>query len=162
MPIRRACRTLSTLWLAAPLLAFAQAGAPPNPSTGAPTSASTNESIDRVLGEHAAYESVIKSFQAAVAQHDAPAAAALVQYPIRVTIGKRRATVRDAKAFVAAYDQIVTPAIAAAVRAQKYEELMVSAQGVMFGAGQVWINGICSDKACTRSTPRVVTIQNVR
>jgi hypothetical protein len=142
-----ALRRSLTLLLAAPALVFAQAP-------------SVNQSIDNVLGDHVAYEAAIRSLQKAVAEHDAAGVAALVNYPIRVSIGKRKTLVRDAKAFVAAYDKIVTPAIAEAIKTQKYDELMVNAQGVMFGSGQVWINGICSDKACTRSTPKVVTIQS--
>jgi hypothetical protein len=69
---------------------------------------------------------------------------------------------RDERAFVAAYDRIVTPAIAQAVTAQKYDEMLVSQQGLMFGSGEVWINGVCADRACAKSFPKVVTIQSPR
>jgi hypothetical protein len=76
----------------------------------------TNGAIDEAFGEHAKYEPVIVSLQKAVAAHDAAAVAKLVSYPIRVSVNGRKTTIRDAKAFVARYDAIITPDIAAAVR----------------------------------------------
>ena len=118
-------------------------------------------SIQNLLGDPGAYIAVIRQVQAAVAAGDAQALSALVSYPISVTVDGRKQTLKDTKAFVAAYPRIMTPAIATAVREQRYQDLFVNAQGVMFGRGELWINGICEDKACTRSVPRVVTIQHV-
>ena len=120
----------------------------------------TNGAIDEAFGEHAKYEVVIVSLQKAVAAHDADAVAKLVSYPIRVSVNGRKTTIRDAKAFVAHYDAIIAPDIAAAVRDQKYEDLFVNSQGVMFGNGQVWINGVCKDRACKAQDVKVITIQH--
>ena len=120
----------------------------------------TNGAIDEAFGEHAKFEAVIVSLQKAVAAHDAAAVARLVSYPIRVSVNGRKTTIRDAKAFVARYDAIITPDIAAAVRDQKYEDLFVNSQGVMFGNGQVWINGVCKDRACKAQDAKVITIQH--
>lgn len=121
---------------------------------------STSESIQEVLGDSAQYRKVITAFQAAVRTHDPGAVAALVRYPITVTvIGKGRRTIRDSAAFVGAYDRIITPAIAAAVQGEKYDALMVNYQGVMLGNGEVWINGTCRDASCSASDVKVITIQ---
>jgi len=118
-----------------------------------------NQSLDTVLGGHAPYETVIRAFQAGVTAHDAAAVAALVRYPITVRAGGKKLVVRNAATFVRNYDAIVTPPIAQAITAQKYDELMVNGQGVMFGSGEAWINGVCLDAACKRVDPKVVTIQ---
>ena len=52
------------------------------------------------------------------------------------------------------YAQVFTPAITTAVTAQWYDELFVNAQGVMFGSGQVWLNGVCLNRDCSRSKSR--------
>ena len=119
-----------------------------------------NGALDQAFGEHAKYEAVIVSLQKAVAAHDAAAVAKLVSYPIRVSVNGRKTTIRDARAFVARYDAIITPDIAAAVRNQKYEDLFVNSHGVMFGNGQVWINGICKDRDCKAQDVKVITIQH--
>ena len=86
--------------------------------------------------------------------------AAFVRYPIVVRIDGHKRTIGSSAAFIKAYDQIMTPDIVAAVKGQKYEDLFVNYQGVMFGDGEVWINGICLDRQCKHTVPKVVTIQH--
>jgi hypothetical protein len=120
-----------------------------------------NASIDRVLGDHARYQAVIQAYQKAVADGDKAAVAALVDYPIKVDIDGSKTTIGDPAAFVRDYDKIITPAIAGAIEAQKYSGLMVSGQGVMFGNGETWINGVCKRGSadCSEFEVKVVAIQ---
>jgi ketosteroid isomerase-like protein len=122
-------------------------------------SAQVNQSIEEVLGDPAIYEPAIRAFQKAVAAHDAVAVARMADYPFNATIDGKPAKIKDAAAFAAAYDKIVTPAIAKVVSEQKYAELAVSGKGVMFGNGEAWINGICKDDECKAVDVRVVAIQ---
>ena len=120
-----------------------------------------NASIDRLLGDHAKYQAVIEAYQQAVTRGDKAAVAALVDYPLQVDIDGSRTAIRDASAFVQDYDRIITPAIARTIEAQKYSELMVNSQGVMFGNGETWINGVCKKGSadCGEFEVKVVTIQ---
>ena len=104
---------------------------------------------------------MVKAYQKAVAEGDKAAVAALVNYPLAVTLDGKQTSIPDAMAFVGHYDQIVTPAIASVIKAQKYPELMVSGKGVMFGNGETWINGICRpDSAdCSEFDVKVIAIQ---
>jgi hypothetical protein len=144
-------RLLSVLFAlgasAAPALAFADESA-------------TNGAIDNAFGEHAKYGAVVLSLQKAVAAHDSTAVANLVRYPISVSIGGRKTMIRNAKTFIANYDAIMTPDIVSTVENQKYEDLFVNYQGVMFGRGQIWVNGICKDKACNARDVKIITIQH--
>jgi hypothetical protein len=151
----------------APLPATVAADAAPaatNGSVEAPPvddDTAVNASIDRVLGDHARYQGVIKAYQKAVGDGDKTAVAALVDYPIKVDIDGSKTTVGDPAAFVRDYDKIITPAIAGAIEAQKYSELMVNGQGVMFGSGETWINGVCKKGSadCSEFEVKVVAIQ---
>lgn len=118
-------------------------------------------SIDNVLGHHEAYQKTIEALQQGVKAHDAKAVAAFVSYPITVRVKTVKKTITSAEAFIADYDAIMTPKIANAVTRQDYADLFVNYQGVMFGNGEVWINGICKDKACKDVDVKVVTIQPV-
>jgi len=120
-----------------------------------------NASIDNVLGDHALYQKTIEALQQGVKNHDAKAVAALVSYPIKIRVKGTEKTIKSADQFVAQYDAIMIPQIADAVARQSYSDLFVNYQGVMFGNGQVWVNGICKDKACTTVDVKVVTIQQV-
>ena len=120
----------------------------------------TDQAIDQLLGDHAAYRQLFLQLQQAVAAHDAAAVAGLVAYPITVTHGGHALTVRSPAAFVKAYDRIVTPRIAKVIATADYERLFVNDQGIMLGDGEVWLNGVCRDKACAKSDAKVVTIQD--
>ncbi len=126
----------------------------------AASEADVNASIDSLLGNSARYETMLKLFQQSVAKDDKPDVAAFVRYPIVVDIGGKKRTIRTAAQFIKSYDQIMTPDIVGAVTSQKYEDLFVRDQGVMFGQGEVWVNGICLDKKCDNFVPKVITIQH--
>ena len=119
----------------------------------------TSQSIEALLGDSAQYRQVITAFQAAVRAHDATAVAAFVRYPIKVSIGKAKRTIKSAGKFVAKYDSIITPAIAEAVQDEDFADMMVNSRGVMLGRGEVWVNGICPDKACKSPDVRIYVIQ---
>lgn len=120
-----------------------------------------DDAIDTLLGDHAKYRAVIDAYQKAVAEGDKQAVAALIDYPFSAAIDGKRISIKNAAGFVENYDKIVTPAIADAIKAQKYSELMVNGKGVMFGSGQTWINGICKKGSadCSEFEVKVVAIQ---
>ena len=122
--------------------------------------ASVNRSIDQLLGSHAIYEPAIKAFQQAVIDGNKQDVAAFIRYPIPVEIGGRKRSIRSEAAFVKSYDAIMTPAIVAAVKKQNYGDLFVRDQGVMFGNGEVWMNGVCTDRHCRHFVVQVLTIQH--
>lgn len=123
--------------------------------------ASVNQNIDQLLGDHTKYQAVIVALQKAVADHDAKGVAALVDYPIGVEINGKETNVKTAKVFEENYDAIMTPAIAKAVTDQAYGELFVNYKGIMFGDGQVWISGICTDNECKNFDVKIESIQDV-
>lgn len=146
-------------------VASAAAASPPSstPSAAAPE-ASTRDAevdarIDQVLGDHAAYRSVLERLQTAVKANDRPAVAALVRYPFEARLADDKRRIGSAQEFVAQYDQLLTPAIAQVITTQRYDEVQVNQQGVMLGAGQVWINGVCNDAACKDVDVKVVALQ---
>ena len=126
----------------------------------AATVADVNARIDAVLGSHARYETTIEAFQQAVADGRREDVAAFVRYPIVVSIEGRRRTIRSSAEFVRNYSAIMTPDIVGAIKNQKYQDLFVNAQGIMFGNGEAWINGICLARECRQWVPKVVTLQH--
>ena len=85
--------------------------------------------------------------------------AGLVSYPIGVKVHGKEVHIRTAKDFAQHYDGIMTPAITKAITSQKYEDLFVNYKGIMFGNGQIWINGICHDNQCKNFDVKVISIQ---
>lgn len=132
----------------------------PTPTT-APASASVDQSITTNVGDPAKFRELMTALQQGIQKHDASAVAALVDYPIDINPHTKQVLhIRTPAAFIAQYDSIVTPHIADVVSKQKYEDLFVNDQGAMFGSGEIWIAGICKDKACAQSDVKIRTIQN--
>lgn len=151
MPIR----TTLTRLIVLTMLAFIPAAALAQSSR-----ADIDKSIDDNVGDHVKFQQFMATLQQAVAKHDAAGVAALVSYPITVNPGKNSLVLRTPQAFIASYDKVVTPPIASVIEQQKYENLFVNYQGAMFGNGELWIAGICKDKACIHSDIKIRTIQN--
>jgi hypothetical protein len=119
-----------------------------------------NSSIDAVLGDHAPYEEAFATIQAAVAADDAGTVAAWVAYPFSATVDGEAYSFEGPDGFIEHYDGIITEEVKAAVVDQRYETLFVNAEGVMFGNGQMWLNGTCKDDACAEFDVRIITIQS--
>ncbi len=126
----------------------------------AQTVADVNASIETVLGDSARYGEAFEAIQAAVEAGEAAVVADWVSYPITVREGGDEVTIEGPEDFIAQYDQIVTDAISQVVVSQNYQDLFVNADGVMFGNGEVWLNGICKDDACADFDVKIVTIQS--
>lgn len=122
--------------------------------------ASVNAAIDKNLGNHAIYETAIKAFRQAVAEGNKSDVAAFIRYPIVVEIGGKKRTIASHDAFERAYGSIMTADIVDAVKSQKYGDLFVNDQGIMFGNGEVWVDGVCLDRTCRHFVVQVVTIQH--
>src|SRR5260370_42389019 len=96
-----------------------------------------DKSIDTMLGDHAKVQRLVTDLQQAVAKHDPDAVAALVHYPIKIKLRGNPTYLKTPQAFITNYDRIITPAIAAVIEKQKYEDLLVNYQGAIFGNGEV-------------------------
>ena len=119
-----------------------------------------DQAVREVLGgDPAAYRRVIEGFQAAVRDGDADAAAALVSYPIGVSIGGKEVTIRTPRP-----SPRNSPPSSPRHRRGDRDRADLGDdgqhQGVMLGRGEVWVSGICADDACKRSEVKVITIQS--
>lgn len=126
----------------------------------AQTDADTDAAVDNALGDHTAYRAAFDAIQEAVADDDKTGFAAWVSYPIALTADGEAMTIEDAAQFEEHYDLILTDEIKAAIADQKWQDLFVNYQGIMFGNGQVWLNGICKDDKCAEFDVKIITIQS--
>lgn len=115
--------------------------------------------IEAVLGDADGYRAAFLSLQKAVAAGDKDAVAQMVLYPLEQAADGTR-TIQDSGQFVREYDRIVTPGISDAITGQKFADVMVNKNGIMFGNGQAWLTGICEDDACEKQSILVSTLQD--
>lgn len=129
------------------------------PAATAPADAPTEDArarIESVLGDAAQYEKVFNAFKTAVVGGDRAAVVEEVRFPLNISGGKK---ITGPGEFQRNYEKIITPAVVKAVTEQDFGKVFVNQQGVMIGDGQVWLNGQCLDKACTKTEVKVITIQ---
>jgi hypothetical protein len=144
------------------LVLIAGALLPPTLHAAQTNIADLNKSIDLSVGDHVKVQQLLTHLQQSVASHNAAAVAALVHYPIKVNPGKKPFVVKNEKAFIKDYDDIITHDIQDAIFKQKYENLFVNSQGAMIGGGEVWITSFCRDKTCKQSDIKIGTIQDTK
>ena len=146
---------------AAPSAAAADPAATDPPAEARNTDADVDQAIDTLLGDHKRYRDVFDRLKQGVASGDKAAVAALVNYPLEVTIEGKKRKIGKASEFVDAWDGMFTADVVQAVAKQEYRDVFVNWQGLMVGDGQVWINGICKDKECKKVDVGVTAVQQV-
>jgi hypothetical protein len=144
------------------LILIASALLPPTLQAAQTAPTALDKSIDLSVGDHVKVQQLLTNLQQSVASHNAAAVAVLVHYPIKVNPGKKPFTLKNEKAFIKDYDDIITHDIQDAILKQKYENLFVNSQGAMIGGGEVWITGFCRDKTCKQSDIKIGTIQDTK
>jgi hypothetical protein len=144
------------------LVLIASALLPPTLQATQTAPTALDKSIDLSVGDHVKVQQLLTNLQQSVASHNAAAVAVLVHYPIKVNPGKKPFTLKNEKAFIKDYDDIITHDIQDAILKQKYENLFVNSQGAMIGGGEVWITGFCRDKTCKQSDIKIGTIQDTK
>jgi len=117
-----------------------------------------NGALVGIFGSHEKFEAAFETLQAAVEEVDAETVADLAAYPLLVKIDGRL-EIGSAADFVASYDRIIPDDIATVIAKQRYGDLIVNQDGVGFGNGQLWLNGVCEDDTCAVWDVKIVAIQ---
>jgi hypothetical protein len=127
----------------------------------AQTAADTDKKIDTVLGgPHAIYATAVTTLQTALANHSVVDVAGYISLGDPLKVNGEDVTITDLDDLTAKFDTLFTPKVISAVTGQKYETLMVNANGIMFGDGELWVSGVCDDKACQLPFINITAINN--
>jgi hypothetical protein len=119
-----------------------------------------NLRLDELFGQHELYHTFFTDLKRAVSAGDKKAVAAMVDYPITVSIGGKDVKIKSGKDFVSHYDHIFSDKIVTAVEKQTYAALFANDQGIMIGDGEIWIDGICLDHDCQKQAVKIITINS--
>ena len=91
-------------------------------------------------------EEFFTSFKEAVAKGEKRTVAAMLSYPIRVTVKSgRRLRLSNPAAFIKAYDQIFYAEFKQLIAETEAKDLWAQSAGVATPRGEVWISGIARD-----------------
>lgn len=126
----------------------------------AQTAADVDGQIDTLLGSHQAYADGIQAIQDALANHDVDKLAGYISYGETIKVNGEDVVIADYDDLTARFDSLFNDKVVQAVTGQKYETLFVNADGIMFGDGQLWLNGECDDDACEFPFVTIIAINN--
>lgn len=91
-------------------------------------------------------EEFFASFKEAIAKGEKRTVAAMVSYPVRVTVKSgRRMRLGNAAAFIKAYDQIFYAEFKQLIAETEAKDLWAKSAGVATPRGEIWISGIVKD-----------------
>jgi hypothetical protein len=119
-----------------------------------------NAQLYGLFGKHEVYHTFFTDLKKAVSAGDKKAVAAMVDYPITVSIGGKDVRIKSGKDFVSHYDHIFFDKIVSAIEKQTYAALFASDQGIMTGSGEIWIDGNCLDHDGKKRAVKIVAINS--
>jgi uncharacterized protein (TIGR03382 family) len=128
------------IWLALPLLMFAALFTTICHAQDGIDPACGHSTVVDAWGQEAGVraQSFLAELKHIVKANDKAAFAALVRYPIQVSVGAKSSDILTSSSFIRRYRSIVTPALRQVILAQDPKCLFANGQGVMIGHGQVW------------------------
>jgi len=118
----------------------------------AETKQAIHDRIENLLGNANDFDTIFNHMKKVFAAGDTDEMmeiADTVEYPLTVNGGDGEIVINDRDAFIDQFDEIFTDNVRTAIAKQRYENLAVSSDGVMFGNGEFWMNVICEDNACS-------------
>ncbi len=116
--------------------------------------------IESLHGDARGFGAAFDRLQQAMADGDAAAVAKLGSYPLTVRANGEVYDVLEAQDLIDNFDSLVMPDTQALVAGQNLADLFVNSEGVMFGAGEVWLSAVCDDNACNSARWRIIAINN--
>ena len=126
----------------------------------AQTATDTDQQIDNVLGPHEIYATAIQTIQEALANHEIDKLSGYIAYGEALKVNGADVVIADEADLTAQYDSLFNAKVVDAVTAQTYEALFVNQDGISFGDGVLWINGVCDDEACEFPFVTIIAINN--
>ena len=118
----------------------------------AETKQAVHDRIENLLGDASTFDQIFTHMRKVFAAgniDDMMEIADTVEYPLTVNGADGELVIKDRGEFIDQFEDIFTENVRTAIANQRYENLTVSSDGIMFGNGELWMSAICQDNACT-------------
>ncbi|MCP3056722.1 hypothetical protein [Aurantimonas marianensis] len=116
--------------------------------------------IEALHGDADGFSAAFDVLQQAMADGDAATVAEFGSYPLTVRANGEVYDVLEAQDLIDNFDSLIAPDTQARVANQDVGDLMVNSEGVMIGAGELWLSAVCDDNACSSARWRIIAINN--
>lgn len=116
--------------------------------------------IEEMLGNAQGFDRTFRRLQNAMRSDDPVTLANLGEYPLTVSTNGQVFEVPSADHLISEYDTLMPEPTRREIAAQRYDDLIVSSEGVGFANGAIWMNAICDTEDCSVSHWSIVGINN--
>jgi hypothetical protein len=118
------------------------------------------EQIETLHGMSEEFGAAFGQLQDSFLFDDPSAFADLGIYPLSVAANGEVYDILEAQDLLDNFDSLVTEETKAAVGGQDFADLIVTSEGVGFGAGALWMSLVCLDDACEEAQWGIIRINN--
>ncbi|WP_232845664.1 hypothetical protein [Aurantimonas marina] len=105
--------------------------------------------IESLHGDADGFSAAFDVLRQAMADGDAATVAEFGSDPLTVRANGEVYDVLEAQDLIDNFDSLIAPDTQQLVANQDLADLMVNSDGVMFGAGELWLSAVCDDDACS-------------
>ncbi|MEC5290504.1 hypothetical protein VSX64_06240 [Aurantimonas sp. C2-6-R+9] len=130
------------------------------PSAMAQSAEDVLSQIEALHGDADGFSAAFDVLQQAMADGDAATVAEFGSYPLTVRANGEVYDVLEAQDLIDNFDSLIAPDTQTRVANQDVGDLMVNSEGVMIGAGELWLSAVCDDNACNSARWRIIAINN--
>jgi len=116
--------------------------------------------IESLHGKSVEFGEAFGQMQDAFLFGDPTAIADLGSYPFEVAANGELYDIFSPDDFVTNFDVLLTQDTIDALSSQDFADLIVTSEGVGFGAGVLWMSLICTDDSCSDSYWGIIRINN--
>ncbi len=142
------CAVLLALSISTPLPAVAQ------------SADEVRDRIEALHGDAEGFEAIFEILVEAMGDEDAVTVAELGDYPLVVHANGETYDILEPQDLAENFEALVMVETRAIVAEQAFEKLFVNSDGVMFGAGELWVTRVCADESCADAYWAILTINN--
>ncbi len=122
----------------------------------AASEAEVRQQIETVLGDAAGFEATIGTVSEAILGDDPDTLATVTEFPL----GNSGEDVQDSEGLADRWNELFTQKVKNALDAGRYDQLIVTSEGVGVGDGDIWINRFCEDDACNKAHWALARVNN--
>lgn len=79
-------------------------------------------------------------------------------WPLTVFVGNRKIVVRNARQFIKIFGYFAPMYLREIIATQRISNMLINAEGFMYGDGEVWVGSWCLNKECTSQSYGIKTL----
>ena len=125
-----------------------------------PAAMAVHDSIEDMHGDADGFDAAFEIVTEAFRFGDPTTIADLGSYPMQAFARNEAYDLLEQANLLDNFDDLLQPETQERIAAQDYSDLLVTADGVMFADGAMWMANVCLDETCSETTWAIITLND--